>query len=184
MSAFKAYADVIAKLRVPSGFLLVLAFLWLSQPDRRSLAIGLPVSILGLLLRGWATGHVEKNIRLAQSGPYTYVRNPLYLGTALVAAGLVIASQRWLLAAIFAAVFLAVYLPVIELEEQHLRSLFPEFRTYAERVPKLRPTFGFKAARRNFRWDLYWHNREYQASLGFLGGAAFLVGKAWLRVNG
>lgn len=132
------------------------------------------------MLRGWATGHVEKNIRLARSGPYAYVRNPLYLGTALVAAGLVIASRRWLLAAIFAVVFLAVYLPVIELEEQHLRSLFPEFGAYAESVPKLRPTFGFQSGKQPFRWGLYWRNREYQAGFGFLAGAALLVLKVLL----
>jgi protein-S-isoprenylcysteine O-methyltransferase Ste14 len=174
---FKAYADVVAKLRVPSGFLLVAAFAWLSQPAPQSLAAGLPVSILGLLLRGWATGHVEKNIRLAQSGPYAYVRNPLYLGTALVAAGLAIASRRWLLAAIFGVVFVAIYLPVIELEEQHLRSLFSDFAAYADKVPRLRPKFGFEGGKQVFRWDLYWRNREYQAALGLLAGVGLLLCK-------
>jgi protein-S-isoprenylcysteine O-methyltransferase Ste14 len=178
---FKTYADFVARLRVPSSFALVVAFAWLSHPTPRSLATGLPVSVLGLLLRAWATGHLEKNIRLAQSGPYAYVRNPLYLGTALVAAGLVMASRRWVLAAIFAAVFILVYLPVIELEEQHLRSLFPEFTAYARMVPSLHPAFGFTPREQPFRWNLYWHNREYQALLGFLAGAAFLIGKMLLR---
>ncbi len=135
MSVFpKPYADLVARLRVASGFVLVLAFAWFSRPDLRSLALGLPVSLAGLLLRGWATGHLRKNITLAEGGPYAYVRNPLYLGTLLVAVGLVIASQRWLLAALFGGVFVLVYLPVIELEEQHLAKLFPNFRAYAERV--------------------------------------------------
>src|SRR5580658_5859155 len=99
MSVFpKPYADLVARLRVASGFLLVLAFAWFSLPDFRSLACGLPVPLLGLLLRGWATGHLEKYVRLAESGPYAYLRNPLYVGTLLVASGLVIASRRWLLA--------------------------------------------------------------------------------------
>ena len=68
---------------------------------------------------------------LAEAGPYAYVRNPLYLGTLLVAVGLVIASRRWLLAALFGAVFVLIYLPVIELEEQHLTKLFPNFAAYA-----------------------------------------------------
>lgn len=177
MSAFKTYADFVAKLRVTCGFVLVLAFAWLSHPTLRSLAAGLPISILGLLLRGWATGHLEKNIRLAQSGPYVYVRNPLYIGTALVAAGLVIASERWALAGIFAAVFVFVYLPVIRLEEQHLQSLFPEFGPYASHVPALRPTFVFTGRKQAFRWDLYARNREYQALLGFTAGVAFLIVK-------
>src|SRR5271154_645236 len=124
MAAFpKPYADFVARLRVASGFALVLAFAWLAQPDFRSLLYGFPVSLAGLLLRAWATGHLEKNIRLAEGGPYAYVRNPLYLGTLIVAAGLVIASQRWVLAGLFAAVFVLIYLPVIELEEQHLSNL-------------------------------------------------------------
>src|SRR5579871_2783404 len=118
MSFFpKPYADRVARMRVTAGFIMVAAFAWFSEPTYSSLAIGLPVSLLGLFLRGWATGHLEKNIRLAESGPYAYVRNPLYIGTLLVAAGLVIAARRWLLAGLFAAVFLLIYLPVIELEE-------------------------------------------------------------------
>ena len=112
----KRYADLVARLRVPVGFLLVFAFAWFSQPDWRSLAWGLPVASLGLMLRAWATGHLRKNINLAQGGPYAYIRNPLYLGTLVVAAGLVIMSRRWLLAGLFAAVFILIYFPVIELE--------------------------------------------------------------------
>lgn len=177
MTAFKRYADIVARLRVPSGFALVVAFASLSDPTPTALAAGLPLAIVGLLLRAWATGHLEKNIRLAQSGPYAYIRNPLYVGTAFVAAGLVIASRRWELAAMFAAVFVFVYLPVIELEAQHLRSLFPEFNAYARAVPSLYPTLGFTSPKQAFRWDLYWRNREYQALLGFLALAAFLIGK-------
>jgi len=137
----------------------------------------LPVSILGLLLRGWATGHLEKNTELAQSGPYAYVRNPLYLGTLLVAAGLAIAARRGMLAALFAAVFLLIYLPAIELEEQHLRKLFPEFAAYAKRVPALWPTWEPIQDSKPFRFSLYVRNREYQALAGFLAGAAFLLAK-------
>jgi protein-S-isoprenylcysteine O-methyltransferase Ste14 len=139
------------------------------------LAIGLPVSALGLLLRGWAAGHLEKDARLADGGPYAYVRNPLYLGTLLVAAGLVAASRRWLLAVLFALVFALIYLPAIELEQQHLARLFPGYAAYAERVPALWPTFHPLRADREFRWSLYRHNREYQALLGFLAGVALLV---------
>lgn len=186
MSVFpKPYADFVARLRVTAGFLLVLAFAWFAAPTKSSLLAGLPISVAGLLLRAWATGHLEKNIRLAESGPYAYVRNPLYLGTVVVAAGLIIASRQWLLALIFAAVFVLVYLPVIELEEQHLAKLFPDFKAYSERVPSLVPRLFLGApsrsrlgeARARFRWSLYVRNREYQALIGFLAGDALLVAK-------
>jgi protein-S-isoprenylcysteine O-methyltransferase Ste14 len=174
----KPYADVVARLRVTCGFVMVAAFAYFSAPNWRSLAIGLTVSMFGLVLRAWATGHLEKNIRLAESGPYAYVRNPLYLGTALVAAGLAMASRQWLLGALFAFVFAFIYLPVIELEEQHLAKLFPAFADYSRRVPALLPSMRGAPAKVAFRWDLYMRNREYQALIGFAAGAILLVLKA------
>jgi len=173
----KAYADRAAKLRVPGGFLLVAAFLWWSSPTWLSLAWGLPVALAGLALRAWASGHLEKNRELATSGPYAYVRNPLYIGTLGVAAGFVIASRRWELGVLFAAVFLLVYLPVVELEEQHLRTLFPAYAEYERRVPKLIPRLVARGERQLFRWDLYRKNEEYQAGAGFLVGVAILLVK-------
>lgn len=174
----KPYADAVAKLRVPTGFLLVVAFGWLARPDVYSLMLSVPVSIAGLLLRGWAAGHLAKNENLATSGPYAYVRNPLYVGTLLVAAGLVIAARRWALALLFGTVFLLVYLPVIELEEQHLRKLFPQYAGYSENVGLLFPRGRVYTHTERFRWSLYKRNEEYQALLGYLVGLAVLVWKA------
>src|ERR1035437_6098550 len=84
-------------------------------------------------------GCLAKDRQLATGGPYAYTRNPLYIGTLLVAAGLVLASRSILLGALFATVFALVYLPVIQNEEQHLRRLFPEYAGYAARVPALWP---------------------------------------------
>ena len=173
----KAYADRVAKLRVPGGFVLVVAFAVFARPSFASLRWGLPVSVLGLMVRAWAAGHLAKNQSLARSGPYAYTRNPMYIGTLLVALGLVIASQSWWLGVLFAAVFLLIYLPVIELEEQHLRKLFPEYAGYADTVPALWPKWGARGTE-FFRPTLYWRNQEYQALLGFLVGVAWLVFRA------
>jgi protein-S-isoprenylcysteine O-methyltransferase Ste14 len=172
----KPYADAVAKLRVPGGFLMVAAFLWLAAPTWPSLAAGLPLSVLGLAMRAWAAGHLEKNRTLAESGPYAYVRNPLYIGTLMVAAGFVLASRRWELGVLFAAVFLLIYLPVVELEEQHLRSLFPQYADYAQRVPRLRPRLIGNDSK-PFRFAIYLRNQEYQALAGFLAGVAVLIWK-------
>lgn len=174
----KPYADAVAKLRVPAGFVLLAAFLYLAAPDTRSLAIGTPIAFCGLLLRAWASGHLEKNRQLAVSGPYSYLRNPLYLGTLLAAAGFVIAARRWELGILFAAIFGLIYLPVIELEEQRLRELFPSYGDYARRVPMLVPRLRRPPNPRKFRWELYMVNEEYQAGIGFLAGLAVLIWKA------
>jgi protein-S-isoprenylcysteine O-methyltransferase Ste14 len=178
----KPYADFVARLRVPTGFLLVAAFAWFAQPSARSLAYGLPISVAGLALRAWAAGHLAKNQRLATGGPYAHTRNPLYLGTLIVAAGLAVACRSASLALLFAVVFLLVYLPVIQLEEQHLRTLFPEYAEYARQVPTLLPRprrIGWPGHSR-FSRQLYWKNQEYQAGLGFLAGAAVLVWKCMI----
>ena len=80
---------------------------------------------------------------------------------------------------LFALVFVLVYLPVIQLEEQHLRRLFPEYADYAKEVPALWPrwTAGTRTGAA-FRWALYWKNEEYQAAIGLAVGAAYL----WWRM--
>ncbi|MCX6633002.1 MAG: isoprenylcysteine carboxylmethyltransferase family protein [Candidatus Solibacter sp.] len=175
----KPYADAVARLRVPSGFLIVIVFAWFSRPTPASMAIGIPLSLLGLALRAWAAGCLAKNQQLATGGPYAYTRNPLYIGTLLVAAGLAVASCSIGLAALFTAVFLLVYLPVIQNEEQHLRKIFPGYAEYAKRVPALIPSL--MGARQNspnlFRTRLYLKNQEYKAGLGFLAGMLFLFWK-------
>ena len=173
----KPYADRVAKLRVVGGFIMVAAFIWFSAPTAASLAAGLPIALAGIALRAWAAGHLEKNTNLATSGPYAYVRNPLYVGTLTTAAGFAVASRRWELALLFAVVFIAVYLPVIELEEQHLRTLFPSFAGYAARVPMLVPRLTPAASPGRFRWAVYIRNEEYQAGLGFVAGVAVLLWK-------
>ena len=175
----KPWADAVARLRVPSGFLIVAVFGWFSHPTLQSMALGVPLSVVGLLLRAWAAGCLAKNRELATGGPYAYTRNPLYIGTLLVAAGLAEASRSMGLALLFAAVFLLVYLPVIQNEEQHLRKIFPEYAAYADRVPALWPrlTPGGKNNLNPFSGALYLKNQEYQAGLGFLAGVLFLLWK-------
>jgi protein-S-isoprenylcysteine O-methyltransferase Ste14 len=177
----KRYADTVARLRVFCGFVLVAAFAWFSGPTPRSLAFGIPISIVGLFLRAWAAGHLSKNQRLATGGPYAYTRNPLYLGTLLVAAGLVVASRSAGLAVLFGVVFVLVYLPVIELEEQHLRKIFPEYAAYALRVPRFRPRVPGSQTTEPFQLSLYYRNQEYQALVGFVLGGVLLTWKAWHR---
>ena len=175
----KPYADFVQRLRAPSGFLLAAAFAYWSAPTAESLAWGSGVSVAGLLLRAWAAGHLAKNQRLATSGPYAFTRNPLYIGTLLVAAGLAIASRQPALAALFAVAFALVYLPAIELEEQHLRSLFPEYEGYARRVPRLGFRVSAPRGQQSFRLALYRQNEEYKAAIGWVAVVALLVWKIW-----
>jgi protein-S-isoprenylcysteine O-methyltransferase Ste14 len=173
----KPYADFVQRLRVPAGFLLLVTFAGLSSPSAASLTVGMPVCVVGLLLRAWASGHLAKNETLAISGPYALMRNPLYLGTLLTAFGIVLASRSWGLASIFATVFFLVYLPAVELEEQHLRKLFPDYESYAARVGRFFPRTRVVSGNRNFSFVLYRRNQEYKAAAGFLVALAWLIWK-------
>lgn len=170
----KRYADIVQRVRVPAGFVLLIAFAWLSRPSAFSMEAGLPIALAGLLLRAWAAGHLAKNQDLAVSGPFAYVRNPLYLGTLLTAAGLVVAAREIWLVPLFVAAFALVYLPAIELEEQHLRAIFPSYIAYAERIHRFLPLAKWPGPQSPFSWPLYRRNEEYKALAGFLIAVGWL----------
>jgi protein-S-isoprenylcysteine O-methyltransferase Ste14 len=174
----EGYANAVQRLRVPSGFLLALVFLWLASPTWLSLLEGLPLSLAGLALRSWAAGHLRKNESLVTSGPYAWTRNPLYLGTALIALGCAVASAQYSIILLALAVFVLVYLPVIEQEERHLLKLFPAYAGYAARVPLLWPKRPAEPQHRPYDAVVWRRNKEWKAWYGFLAVQAFLVVKA------
>lgn len=174
----KHYADVVQRLRVPLGFVMLALFAFFAEPSPASLWIGLPIAVFGVWIRAWAAGHLEKNQKLTTSGPYRWVRNPLYAGTFLAAMGFGLAANHWWLPVVFGIVFLLVYLPAIELEEQKLRELFPDFDGYAAMVPLVVPRGPRIDAPGRFRWRRYLKNEEYNALAGCAVGALYLAWKS------
>lgn len=173
----KPYADFVMRMRVPSGFLLAFCFGSLASPTPESIGFGPLLAFPGLALRGWAAGHLRKNQDLADGGPYAWTRNPLYLGTLLVALGLALAARSWIVFGITGAVFTFVYLPVIEQEEQHLIKIFPGYREYAERVPLLWPSFPKSTGKGSFDIAVYLRNQEWKAFAAYMIGMGYLLWK-------
>jgi len=172
------WSQIARRIRVPLGFAFAVLYLWLASPTVVSIFVGVAVAALGLLVRAAASGHVQKNEELATSGPYAYVRNPLYLGSVIIAAGFAIAARSWWIAAGSALFFVVVYLPVIRSEEVFLRDKFEKFAEYASNVPRLIPRFtGFGNAPSAFSWKLYWQHREYNAIAGAAAMVALLAAK-------
>jgi protein-S-isoprenylcysteine O-methyltransferase Ste14 len=162
-----SWSQIARRIRVPLGFAFAVVYIWLAQPTLTSMAFGILLAIPGLLLRAIASGHVAKNEQLATSGPYAYTRNPLYLGSLVLAIGFAVAARSWIIGIVMIAIFLAIYLPVIRSEEEFLRGRFPEFPEYASRVPRLLPRLTPATDRQGtFSWDLYRKHREYNALLG------------------
>jgi protein-S-isoprenylcysteine O-methyltransferase Ste14 len=169
---------VARRIRVPLGFLtaaLYLFELWRRAPQPAAVAWSLLLVIPGLWLRGYAAGYVKKNRELTMTGPYAYTRNPLYLGSMLIAAGFAVALLSLPVAVVLAAGFAVIYIPVIASEERFLRSTFPEFDAYCSRVPRLIPrlTPAHPASYTQgattpgaFSLSLYLKHREYNAAIG------------------
>jgi protein-S-isoprenylcysteine O-methyltransferase Ste14 len=173
------------RIRVPLGFVFAVLFLWLARPTPLFLALSLALVVPGLWLRGYASGYVKKNAELTVTGPYARTRNPLYLGSILIAFGFALAARSLLIAAVLLVLFAAIYIPVIRSEEEYLRSVFPDFDAYAATVPRLWPrmiTPGETAAVRGvFAAALYRKHREYNALLGAVGMYAALILKLLLK---
>jgi protein-S-isoprenylcysteine O-methyltransferase Ste14 len=172
------WQKIARRIRVPLGFLaaaLYLFSLWQHAPQRAAVSWSLALVLPGLWLRAYASGYVKKNRELAVTGPYAHTRNPLYLGSMLIAAGFAVALLSWPVAVVLAVGFAIIYIPVIASEERFLRATFPRFEEYCRRVPRLipRPTpaqFSIGGADQHtdgsFSLDLYLRHREYNAAIG------------------
>jgi protein-S-isoprenylcysteine O-methyltransferase Ste14 len=182
-TAQMSWGRIARRTRVPLGFVFAIFYLWRAQPSWLSLLIGTVLAVLGIGLRAVASGHVKKNEVLTTTGPYAYVRNPLYLGSIIMALGFVIASRDWWVAAGVVALFALVYVPVIRTEEAFLRSRFDGFERYARTVPRIIPR-GIRVINmtEGFSRELYLRHREYNAILGAAAMLAALVVKMlWFR---
>ena len=168
--------------RVPLGFVLAGLYLWLAHPTPASIAIGAAIAVSGLAIRAAAAGHVKKDRELTTSGPYRWVRHPLYAGSMLIAAGFAAASRSWWVVGAMAVMFFAIYWPVMLSEEEYLRANFAGYDEYARRVWRLLPLRRGPANEGGFSRELYLKHREYNALIGAAAlFAALIVKTYWNR---
>ena len=169
------------KLRVPLGFVIAALVIYFAEPTAVSILIGLPAALIGALFRALAAGVIKKDSELATGGIYALTRNPLYVGSALLAAGFAIMSANDYATVLLLLPFIVIYPSVVLREEAHLERLFPdEFRFYKSKVPRFIPRFN-KRFHASFSFSQYLENREYNVALGFVGALAAFVLKWWLN---
>lgn len=171
----------LSRLRVPLGYAAFALVVILARPRTETMAAGIVLAVLGESLRIWASGHIEKTERLATGGPYAHTRNPLYVGSALLALGVAVASASLLVVLAVAAYFAALYPAVIREESAFLARRFPEeYAAWAREVPaflpRLRPA-GPRATR--FDWQRVRTNREWRTAAALPVVAAVLAVRAW-----
>jgi protein-S-isoprenylcysteine O-methyltransferase Ste14 len=158
----------IARLRVPIGFATAIVAILLAQPTPRSWWAGVAVAALGELIRVWAAGHIEKGREITQSGPYRFVRHPLYLGSTLLGVGFVIAARHVGVALLTAAYLGVTLTAAARAEEAHLDDKFAG--AYSDYRSGGMPPDEPKA----FSWARVAGNREYHAAAGLVAVFLFL----------
>jgi protein-S-isoprenylcysteine O-methyltransferase Ste14 len=161
----------LARLRVPLGFVAGALALWLARPTPASFQWGMAVAAIGEVIRLWASGHIEKGREVTRSGPYRFVPHPLYLGSAVIGAGVMWAAQN-LAVTILGTLYLGVTLVAAMRSEE--RTLTEKFGAEYTDYRAGRAGSGNGAVDRRFSWARVTANREYRAVLGLLAAAAFL----------
>jgi protein-S-isoprenylcysteine O-methyltransferase Ste14 len=146
-----------------------------ARPTWASWTLGLFVAIVGEAVRVWAAGHLEKSREITMSGPYRWTRHPLYVGSAVLASGVVIASRSVAIALIAAIYLGSTITAAIRTEEAFLR------RTFGEQYDRYAQSQSAPMARR-FSVARAMRNREYRAVGGLLIGFALLALKVLLPI--
>lgn len=154
---------------------------------------GVLVCFIGATIRFWASGYLRKDSRPAVGGPYAFVRNPLYLGTYLMAVGTAWAIESWALLGVVTFLFAGLYHFIILDEETKLQRIFGSpYEAYCRAVPRFFPRlWPASAARlievnpepshRRYSWDLALsrQNKAWEPHVTFLALMAFVTAAAW-----
>lgn len=181
-------------------YLGIALLIYFSKPDRLSISIGLILIVLGQLLRVWAAGHLVKNKRLTTTGPYAYVKNPLYIGAITIVIGFCIVGMppwnltlgltdpRLILYVLFVAAFFLYYMPrKIKIEGDRLRRIYgDDYTRYEKSVPDMVPRLTPYRSGDDTRWT--WaqtvDNSEHGTIMSLLVGLTLIVLVSWLKGSG
>jgi protein-S-isoprenylcysteine O-methyltransferase Ste14 len=166
-------ARLLARWRVPLGYVLGLLAFLLATPTAGSLAFGAGVGAIGEALRVWAAGHLDKGREVTRSGPYALTRHPLYLGSAIMGVGFAVAAHSVAVGVLVAAYLTVTVTAAIRSEEAHLIDKFGSaYLDYRDG--------GTGAVPRRFSLERVLHNREYRALVGFLAVIGLLAARLYL----
>ena len=182
------WQKIARRIRVPLGFVFAGVFLWLARPTWQTMLASLVLVAPGVWLRAYAAGYVRKDAELTRTGPYAYTRNPLYLGSMMIAFGFAAAAGSWVILIVLAALFAVIYIPTIQSEEGYLREHFAGFEEYAAKVPRLLPRLtaavfpgNENASGGRFSAVQWRHHREYNALMGSVAIYVALILKLFLE---
>jgi len=156
----------------------------LARPNAYSVVVGSVLVAIGEAMRIWASGHLQRNQELTTSGPYAYLRDPLYFGRLFLLVGFCIMGWGYdlLLLIVGLGIFFLQYMPrKYRKEMARLEGLFGEqYRKYAQNTRSLVPRFTPypHAQQRPWSFRLFWKvNREQYLLTGVVFLALIIIGK-------
>lgn len=129
---------------------LIAFVIWIDKPTPTSLMVGIAVMLTGEWVRFWGVAHAggatrTRSVgapRLVTSGPFAYVRNPLYIGNMIIYCGVAIIANVWIPYLIIGVLlyFAFQYYLIVKLEEGKLTELFRgKYIAYMNSVPRFLP---------------------------------------------
>ncbi len=165
--------------RVAWGWAGALLLLYLARPTPGSILAGLPLVVLGEMIRIVANGSLVKDKALTHQGIYGHVRHPLYTGSALIGVGFLVMARSPVMIAVMLTLFIVLYHRTIRREEEKMEEFFGEaYLRWAECTPRFVPRrFAPREIGEHFTFRRAWVNREHEGVLGVIGVTVVL----WLK---
>jgi len=167
--------------RIPlfiGAFLLVI----FARPQFPGIWIGMVLIFLGEGLRIWAAGHLQKNEVLTVTGPYAYVKNPLYIGSIFITAGFCILGNNIYLLAAALFMFCFHYIPYKKkVEGDRLKKIFGNrFEDYDEKVPDYLPRWTpYSNEKVSWQFKCFVENSEEGILLIVLAGIVLVLSRPY-----
>ncbi len=151
----------IAQKRTTFNWIFFILVLILGKGTLIYVLTGIPFILVGMVLRTLSSGTIKKNEILTDTGPYTMCRHPLYLGSFLISAGLVIISQSIFILTYFLIFFPITYIPTIFKEEKFLADKFGKAHLIYKKQTSLFVPDIRKFNLQNFSWKRVKENKEH-----------------------
>jgi protein-S-isoprenylcysteine O-methyltransferase Ste14 len=167
----------LVKTRKPLFILVLLLVAPFARPEW--LLAGFVVSMIGEFIQLWCFASLDKNSTLTIRGPYTMVRNPMYLGRFFIPFGFLMLLGQWWLLLVYTVVYWKYMDARVEREEAHLQPIFgapyDEYRAQVRRFLPGWPQAGKQVAYWN--WALFSQNNAGRNLVGTLIAWALMA--AW-----
>lgn len=168
----KNFLIALHKHRIKAGLLFSIVCFFIADPTKKTFFIGLPIVLIGLIMRAWAAGHILKGSYLIVSGPYSFSRHPLYIGSFLIGLGFTIISNSFYFLLCFLIYFMLFYPGAILKEEEGLNNKFNKsfliYRAYVSSFISKEKKWYLPGKFSRFKFSLFLHNREYNLIIAII----------------